>query len=138
MGSSRNNFYGGCGCLLVMLGAIAIGLAVAFAVAMVYADKEAGEKHETEWEEYNAQVAQLDSIQDVALRDSLIEEIPRPYIRQGGFAALFGIFTGLGVVIIASFPLAIGCILLVKYNRAKRKERELQDLEYLNNKRNTI
>lgn len=117
----------GCGCVLVVIGTIAILAALYFAFAMWSADEDAGVKNEADWEAYNAKVEQLDTIADVQLRDSLIAEIPHPLHRQGGFATIFGIFGAVVVIVVAAFPLTIGCILMVRYS--KRREREEQEKE---------
>ena len=58
-------------------------------------------------------------IADTELRDSLKADMPVPIIRQGGFATIFGILMGVGIIIIAAFPLSIGCILLVRYSKKR-------------------
>ena len=85
------------------------------------ADKEAGEKNKAQWEAYHKQVEAMDSITDVALRDSLIQELPRPVIRQGGFATMFALFFGLIIVGIALLPLGIGAYLVAKNKKIKNK-----------------
>lgn len=114
----------GCGWLLITAGALAMLFAVFFAYSMWTADEEAGVKNDAEWDAYNQRVEQLDSIADTELRDSLITEIPAPMIRQGGFATIFGILIGVVIIFIAAFPLAIGCILLVRYS--KRRELRIE------------
>lgn len=117
----------GCGCLLVALGSVAILFAVAFAWGMWVADDEAGEKNDAEWEEYNAWVEQIETMEDSVAVDSLMASRPAPIIRQGGFAAAFGIVIGLGIIVVAAFLLGIGCILLVRHNHKKRREKLLEE-----------
>ena len=127
-------FSKGCGCLLVALGSVAILIAVALAWGSWKADEDAGEKNKAEWEEYNAWAEQLDSIEDSVMVDSLMASHPRPVIRQGGFATALGILMGLCIVVIGAFLLGIGCILLVRNNMKKRKEKALEE-ELLNRNR---
>ena len=117
----------GCGCLLVALGSVAILFAVAFAWGMWVADDEAGEKNDAEWEEYNAWVEQIETMEDSVTVDSLMASRPAPIIRQGGFATAFGIVIGLGIIVVAAFLLGIGCILLVRHNHKKRREKLLEE-----------
>ena len=124
----------GCGCILIALGSVAILVAIAFACSMWVADDEAGEKNEAEWEEYNAWVEQIESMEDSVTVDSLMASRPAPIIRQGGFAAAFGIVIGLGIIVVAAFFLGIGCILLVRHNHKKRKEKLLEE-DFLNRNR---
>lgn len=120
--NQKKSYKGGCGCLLVVLGGFILALSIFVAVVMVVADIDAGHKHEAWVEEYNHQVAVLDSIQDESLRDSLIAEIPRPYIRQGGFAAMFGLAAGGVGIIIGAVPLIIGIILIFLHRRNKESD----------------
>lgn len=115
----KKSYSGGCGCALVLLGAIVVLVSVVFAAAMVTADVNAGEKHEARIKEYNELVAALDSIEDEALRDSLVAEIPQPNVRQGGFASMFGLLGGLAGVVIGAVPLTVGIILIVRHRRRK-------------------
>ena len=115
----------GCGWLLIIVSVVMILVAVLIAGVAIWADIDAGEKHEAKWKEYNQQVVAYDSIPDKAVRDSLIAELPRPYIRQGGFAALFVMVLGGGVILIALVPLVVGCVLIMIHRRKKRKEKEL-------------
>ena len=85
------------------------------------ADKKAGEKNEAEWAAYHQQVEAMDSIADVALRDSLIQELPHPIIRQGGIATMFALFGGFVIVVIALIPLGIGTYLYAKNRNIKYK-----------------
>jgi hypothetical protein len=114
-------FKKGCGCLLMVTGAFLILTAFLFVMASNLADKEAGEKNEAEWEAYRQQVEAMDSIADVALRDSLIQELHQPVIRQGGFATMFALFGGFIIVIIALIPLGIGTYLYAKNRKIKYK-----------------
>ncbi len=115
----------GCGWTLIVMGIMAMLFAIFLAVALWQADEEAGVKNDADWEAYNARVEQLDTISDAAVRDSLIAEIPTPVIRQGGFATIFGLLMGLAIIVAAAFPLAIGCVLLVRYSKRREKEKEL-------------
>ena len=114
-------FKKGCGCLLMVTGAFLILTAFLFVMASNLADKEAGEKNEAEWEAYRQQVEAMDSIADVALRDSLIQELHQPVIRQGGFATMFALFGGFIIVIVALIPLGIGTYLYAKNRKIKYK-----------------
>ena len=127
------SFSKGCGCLLVAVGSVAMLFAVVFAWALCVADDDAGKKNKAEWEVYNAWAKQLDTLEDSVMVDSLMASHPQPIIRQGGFASAFGIVFGLGVIVIAAFPLGIGCILLVRHAQKKRKE-TLEQEELLNRK----
>ena len=120
----KKSYKGGCGCILTVIGGVIILCSIIFGLIMYVADEDAGEKHDAWIEEYNGQVAALDSIQDEAVRDSLIEAIPAPYVRQGGFATIFGIFFGGIGVIIGIIPVIIGLVLIVRHRRQKRKEQE--------------
>ena len=95
----------------------------AFLLVMVtnLADKEAGEKNKAEWEAYHQQMEALDSITDVAQRDSLVQELPHPIIRQGGIATMFALFGGFIIVVIALIPLGIGTYLYAKNRKIKYK-----------------
>jgi hypothetical protein len=115
----KKTYSGGCGCALVVLGAIVVLVSVVFAAAMVTADVDASKKHEAWINEYNEQVAALDSIGDEALRDSLVADIPQPYVRQGGFASMFGLLGGLAGVVVGAVPLTIGIFLIVRHRRRK-------------------
>lgn len=115
----------GCGWVLIVAGIMAMLFAIFLAVALWQSDEEAGVKNDADWEAYNARVEQLDTISDAAVRDSLIAEIPTPVIRQGGFATIFGLLMGLAIIVAAAFPLAIGCVLLVRYSKRREKEKEL-------------
>lgn len=115
----------GCGWTLIVVGIMAMLFAIFLAVALWQADEEAGVKNDADWEAYNARVEQLDTISDATVRDSLIAEIPTPVIRQGGFATIFGLLMGLAIIVAAAFPLAIGCVLLVRYSKRREKEKEL-------------
>ncbi len=115
----------GCGWVLIAAGIMAMLFAILLAVALWQSDEEAGVKNDADWEAYNARVEQLDTISDAAVRDSLIAEIPTPVIRQGGFATIFGLLMGLAIIVAAAFPLAIGCVLLVRYSKRREKEKEL-------------
>ena len=112
-------FKRGCGCSLLILGAVLICAAVICALASYVADEHAGKENEAQWEVYNQQIAALDSIADEAVRDSIAQELPAPHIRQGGFATLFGFFFGFIIVVIALIPLGIGAYLYAKNRKLK-------------------
>ena len=58
--------------------------------------------------------------------DSVIEaKYPRPLLRQGGFATIFGGFFALIIIVVALIPLGIG-FLVVKYRR-RREENYLKN-----------
>ena len=114
-----SSFKRGCGCLLMLIGAILVAAAFVFVMGSNLADKEAGERNEAEWKVYNQQIEALDSIADEAVRDSIAETLPRPYIRQGGFATMFGLFIGAIVVVIALIPLGVGTYLYAKNRKLK-------------------
>jgi hypothetical protein len=119
----------GCGCLLVAIGGAAVVFAVLLALGSIVADDQAGDKNQAEWEAYNAWTAQLDSMDDQTLADSLRETRQPPIIRQGGFASLFGTLMGLGIMSVATIPLAIGGFLLYRHRRQeRRREQALMDL----------
>jgi hypothetical protein len=114
-------FKKGCGCLLMVTGAFLILTAFFLVMGTNLADKKAGEKNEAEWAAYHQQVEAMDSIADVALRDSLIQELPHPIIRQGGIATMFALFGGFVIVVIALIPLGIGTYLYAKNRKIKNK-----------------
>ena len=123
----KSSFNKGCGCTLIAVSVIAILFALLFALGMWSADDKAGEKNEAEWEEYNEWVAQIDSLEDRALADSLMETRQAPIIRQGGFATGFGIIIAIVVIFIASIPLIIGIVLLDKHRRQQDEEKFLNN-----------
>ena len=110
----------GCGCTLLSAGALTVVLAIIFAVAMLQADIEAGKKNSAEWDEYNQHLEQIDSMEKAGVADSIIaERFPRPIIRQGGFATLFGGAMALTVIAIAMIPITIGGIMAYKTRKKK-------------------
>jgi hypothetical protein len=105
----------GCGCLLVVIAAAMVAAAVVFLVASYVADEDAGMKNKQAWEEYNANIPTIDSLEKAGVPDSIIaEKYPRPYIRQGGFATLFGAVIAFAITLVALIPLIIGLILMRK------------------------
>ena len=116
----NKKLYSGCGCLLVVVGGLLVLFAVLMGVGSVASDNEAGERNEAEWAEYNAWVAQVDTIEDRAVADSLMETRSAPPIRQGGFASAIGILTGVGLVVVAIIPLCLGWWLIRKGKRIER------------------
>ncbi|MBP5777909.1 MAG: hypothetical protein J6W56_10210 [Prevotella sp.] len=112
----------GCGCTLVIVSSLVILMALLFAGVIIKADIDAGEEHEKVWEQYRQQVAAYDSIPDVAVRDSLVAELPCPHIRQGGFASIFGIVIGGGVILVALVPFIIGWVLIIINHYKKKRE----------------
>ena len=103
----------GCGCLLVVVAAIMAAVAALFLVVSYVADEEAGVKNEQAWEEYNANIPVIDSLEKAGVPDSIIaKKYPRPHIRQGGFATLFGAVVAFGITLVALIPLIIGLILM--------------------------
>jgi uncharacterized membrane protein len=122
----------GCGCLLVVVSAVVMVVALVFAILIYQADVEAAENNQAAWEAYERQQPTIDSLEQAGVPDSVIcQQYPRPVIRQGYFATAIMGFLALGVVVIAAFPLAIGCIMLVRYNRKNRDE----ELNIYNNRR---
>lgn len=119
--SNPSPFKKGCGCLLMVTGAFLILTAFLLVMGTNLADKKAGEKNEAEWKTYRQQVEAMDSIANVALRDSLIQELPHPVIRQGGIATMFALFGGFIIVVIALIPLGIGTYLYAKNRNIKYK-----------------
>ena len=105
----------GCGCVLVVIAAVMVAAAAVFLVASYVADEDAGMKNKQAWEEYNANIPTIDSLEKAGVPDSIIaEKYPRPYIRQGGFATLFGAVIAFGITLVALIPLIIGLILMRK------------------------
>ena len=112
----------GCGCLLVVIAAVMVAVAAFFLVASYVADEDAGMKNKQAWEEYNANIPTIDSLEKTGVPDSIIaKKYPRPYIRQGGFATLFGAVIAFGITLVALIPLIFGLILMRK-NRKKPSE----------------
>ncbi len=114
------------GCLLAVIGAMMIVCGIFFAVACYTADVDAGKKNHAQWEEYNNHLTTIDSLMEVGVPDSIIDaQYPRPILRQGGFATLFGGLIALVIIVVALIPLAIGLLLyrsgkknsLIKQNR---------------------
>lgn len=110
------------GISLITIGALALLFAFVFAGASISSDIKAEEQNKAQWDEYNAWVAQLKSMEDQVLADSLRETRTAPIIRQGGFASIFGVLFAITVCVIAAVLIAIGCFLLVRYHRMKRQE----------------
>lgn len=103
----------GCGCVLVVVAAVMVAVAAVFLAGSYMADEKAGVENKQAWEEYNSHLPVIDSLEKAGVPDSIIaEKYPRPYIRQGGFATMFGAFIALGITLIALIPLVIGLILM--------------------------
>ena len=126
MAQKNNGFLRGCGCVLAILGAIIMACGLIFAIAMYTADKDAGEQNAADWElftEYQEKIdAKIDSLTAVygeELPDSLCPKnpIPTPYIRQGGFATMFGVVGAIVCLILGVLPLTVGLILWFVNNR---------------------
>lgn len=101
--------------MLVGIAAAMVAAAAVFLVASYVADEDAGMKNEQAWEEYNANIPVIDSLEKAGVPDSIIaEKYPRPYILQGGFATLFGAVVAFGITLVALIPLVIGLILMRK------------------------
>lgn len=99
--------------------------AIVFASACYVADENAGKENATQWEEYNSHLAEIDSLENAGVPDSIItEKYPRPLLRQGGFATLFGGFFAIVIFAIGAIPFIIG---LVLYHR-KKTEKNTCDL----------
>ena len=101
--------------MLVVIAAAMVAAAAVFLVASYVADEDAGMKNKQAWEEYNANIPVIDSQKKPGGPDSIIaEKYPRPYIRQGGFATLFGAVVAFAITLVALIPLVIGLILMRK------------------------
>lgn len=112
-------FRRGCGCLLLVVGIIMVLFAIFIGVAGCVADKDAGAKNDAEWAEYNTNMPIIDSLYEAGVPDSIIDaRYPRPMIRQGGFATIFGGFFAFVILFVAAIPVTVGLILMKK----KRKE----------------
>lgn len=96
--------------------------AIILAVGSWAADENAGKKNDAEWDEYNAWVAQVDSMEDRVLADSLMETHPAPIIRQGGFATAFGAIFAIAIIAVATIPIVAGIIMMSVYRQRKRQE----------------
>ena len=107
--------------MLVGIAAAMVAAAVVFLVASYVADEDAGMKNKQAWEEYNANIPVIDSLEKAGVPDSIIaEKYPRPYIRQGGFATLFGAAIAFVITLVALIPLIIGLILMRKSRKNSR------------------
>lgn len=94
--------------------------AIVFAGACYVADEKAGKENAAQWEEYNSHLAEIDSLENAGVPDSIITgKYPRPLLRQGGFATMFGGFFALVVFAVGSIPFIIG---LVLYHRKSHKK----------------
>lgn len=87
------------GFIFFTLGLLLILFALWMGVGSTVADQEAGKQNEAEWKEYNEWVAQVDTITDEAVVDSLMDTRKAPPIRQGGFATAFGIVFAIIILI---------------------------------------
>ncbi len=114
-------FQKGCGCSLVVIGSLAVVLAIIVAVVAISADENAAVANQKEWAEYNAWVAEIDTISDDAVVDSLLGTRNAPITRQGGFASAFGVLSGIILMLLAALPLSVGGWLLWRV-RNSRKE----------------
>lgn len=125
--ANKEGIFRGCGCALSIVGALAIVIALFIAFTCYSADKEAGEENERQWAEYSTHLEEIDSLYDAGVPDSVIEaKYPRPLLRQGGFATIFGGFFALIIIVVALIPLGIGIFLVVKYRR-RREENYLKN-----------
>lgn len=116
--ANKEGIFRGCGCALSVVGALAIVLALFIAFTCYSADKKAGDENREQWAEYNTHLEEIDSLYDAGVPDSVIEaKYPRPLLRQGGFATIFGGFFALIIIVVALVPLGIGIFLVVKYRR---------------------
>ena len=118
----KKGFYKGCGCSLLAIGVIAVLFAIILAVGSWAADENAGKKNDAEWDEYNAWVAQVDSMEDRVLADSLMETRQAPIIRQGGFATAFGAIFAIAIIAVATIPIVAGIIMMSIYRQRKKQE----------------
>lgn len=101
--------------MLVVIAAAMVAAAAVFLVASYVADEDAGMKNKQAWEEYNAHIPTIDSLEKAGVPDSIIaEKYPKPYIRQGGFATLFGAVVAFAITLVALISLVIGLILMRK------------------------
>ncbi|MBO7338077.1 MAG: hypothetical protein J6U33_05505 [Paludibacteraceae bacterium] len=124
--ANKEGIFRGCGCALSVVGALAIVLALFIAFTCYSADKKAGDENREQWAEYNSHQTEIDSLYDAGVPDSVIEaKYPRPLLRQGGFATIFGGFFALIIIVVALIPLGIGIFLVVKYRR--RQEDDFYD-----------
>lgn len=124
--ANKEGIFRGCGCALSVVGALAIVLALFIAFTCYSADKKAGDENREQWAEYNSHQTEIDSLYDAGVPDSVIEaKYPRPLLRQGGFATIFGGFFALIIIVVALVPLGIGIFLVVKYRR--RQEDDFYD-----------
>ena len=104
-----------------------MAFALTLALSCYSADKKAGEENQKQWAEYNTHLEEIDSLYDAGVPDSVIEaKYPRPLLRQGGFATIFGGFFALIIIVVALIPLGIGIFLVVKYRR-RREENYLKN-----------
>ena len=118
--ANKEGIFRGCGCVLSIVGALAIVIALFIAFTCYSADKKAGDENREQWAEYKRHQTEIDSLYDAGVPDSVIEaKYPRPLLRQGGFATIFGGFFALIIIVVALVPLGIGIFLVVKYRRRR-------------------
>ncbi|MBO4613291.1 MAG: hypothetical protein J5671_09035 [Bacteroidaceae bacterium] len=114
----NKKFYTGCGFTLITLG-IVLMVGVALVILGAYnGDQMAADENKAEWQEYNEWVAQVEATADTTEVDSIIESRPKPDIRQGGFATIFGSLMGIVLACVAAIPLIVGFIMLSRRNKA--------------------
>ncbi|MBQ4445557.1 MAG: hypothetical protein IJL29_08920 [Prevotella sp.] len=117
---NKDSLRRGCGCFLVVVGAVIALFALLIAIASVIGEKQGYDRNETEWAEYNENLPVIDSLYEAGVPDSIIEaRYPQPQIRQGGFAIIFGGLTALVILVVGAIPLIIGIVLL--RNRKKKE-----------------
>ena len=114
---NKDSLRRGCGCFLVVVGAVIALFALLIAIASVIGEKQGYDRNETEWAEYNENLPVIDSLYEAGVPDSIIEaRYPQPQIRQGGFAIIFGGLTALVVLVVGAIPL------IVLLRKRKKKE----------------
>lgn len=105
----------GCGCISAIIGFLMMVSAIIFAVACYFADEQAGDENAAQWKKYNSHQAEIDSLENAGVADSIIyERYPQPLIRQGGFATMFGGLIGFVVFGVGAVPFAVGLLLYYK------------------------
>lgn len=125
--ANKEGIFRGCGCALSIVGALLAAFALTLALSCYSADKKAGEENQKQWAEYSTHLEEIDSLYDAGVPYSVIEaKYPRPLLRQGGFATIFGGFFALIIIVVALIPLGIGIFLVVKYRR-RREENYLKN-----------
>lgn len=125
--ANKEGIFRGCGCAPSIVGALLVAFALTLALSCYSADKKAGEENQKQWAEYSTHLEEIDSLYDAGVPDSVIEaKYPRPLLRQGGFATIFGGFFALIIIVVALIPLGIGIFLVVKYRR-RREENYLKN-----------